>query len=93
MGKLNARKAVLMVMDRKSKELENYDAGSEEFLTGTKGINQLAESAQKMKQVDWMEVARLGTTVVLTAVTIVASETRILDTKPVQWIKGLVMRH
>lgn len=88
----NARKKVLEELTQNVNGMQELQIGSEEYLNATKAANQLAESQQKLKAVDWMQVANLGCSTLLVIVTIAASENHILDTRPVQFVKGLFKR-
>ena len=87
-----ARKKVLDELSQNVEGMQNLEVGSEEYLNATKAANQLAESQQKLKAVDWLQVANLGVSSLLVVVTIVASETHILDTRPVSFVRSLFKR-
>lgn len=88
----DARKRVLEELSQNVEGMQDLQIGSEEYLNATKAANQLAESQQKLRSVDWLQVANLGCSTLLVVITIIASENHILDTRPVQFVKGLFRR-
>lgn len=85
----SARKKILNEAKECVAEMKQLDVGSEEYLNATKASNQLAEAAQKLKAVDPMAIVNTVVSGVLVIVTIAASEHHILDTRPVQFVRGL----
>lgn len=86
------RKKVLETLNDNMEELSELKVGSEEYLNATKASNQLAETQQKLKTVDWMGIANMVTSTILVVVTLAVSEHSIIDTRPVQFIRS-VFRH
>lgn len=89
--KQSARKKVLEELEANVDNMQQLEIGSEEYLNAAKANNQQAEAAQKLK-VDVLGIVNVVVSTALVVVTIVASQNSILDTRPVQFVKGLFRR-
>ena len=89
---INPRKEMEQEVLRIRENAEVYDVGSEEFLNAMKASNQAAEAATKMKKVDANVLIPGISSVAMLGVYVVLTETRILDTRPIQFVKSLFRR-
>ena len=89
---VNPRKEMEQEVLRIQGEASTLDVGSEEFLNAMKAANQAAEAATKMKKVDANVLIPAGSSVVMLIVYYLMTETRIMDTRPIQFVKSLFKR-
>lgn len=87
--KENVRRKVLDELSANVDNMKELEIGSEEYLNAAKANNQQAEAAQKLKSVDWMQIVSIGSSIFCTVMTIVASQTSIIDTRPVTFVRSL----
>ena len=89
---INPRKEMEQEVLRIREEASGLDVGSEEFLNAMKASNQAAEAASKMKKVDANVLIPGASSVVMLIVWYFLTETRLVDTRPIQFIRGLFKR-
>lgn len=89
---LKVRKTVLREIERLKTESENLDAGSEEYLTNAKAINQLSDSAKKLEIVDINQLIPAITSVIMFVLYMILQESRIMDLRAITSIKNLFKR-
>lgn len=89
---VNPRKEMEQEVLRIQGQASTLDVGSEEFLNAMKAANQAAEAATKMKKVDANAMIPACGSVVMLIVYYLMTETRIMDTRPIQFVKSLFKR-
>ena len=89
---INPRKELEDEVVRVRADLAELDVGSEEYLNACKAENQLAEAAGKLKKVDLDALIPCAGSVVMFVIYMMFSETHIMDTRGIQFIKGLFKR-
>lgn len=87
--KETVRKKLLDEMSENIDNMKQLEIGSEDYLNAAKANNQNAEAAQKLKSIDWMQIIGIGSSIFCTVLTIAASQTSILDTRPVTFVRSL----
>ena len=85
----SARKELEEEVIRVKNEASGLDVGSEEYLNACKAQNQLSEAAGKLKKVDTTALISGGSSVVMLVVYMIFSDTRIIDTRPIQFCRSL----
>lgn len=73
---------------RASEEAQGYEVGSEEYLNAQKSIAQMAESANKLRVVDWMALAKDGTMIILFGLLLAFNLDRVIDSKVVSLFRN-----
>lgn len=89
---INPRKEMEAEVLRIREEASTLDVGSEEFLNAMKASNQAAEAATKMKKVDANVLIPGASSVLMIIAWYFLTETKIVDTRPIQFIRGLFKR-
>ena len=73
---------------RLSEEVKTLDVGSEEYLNAAKAASQLAESVDKLKPIDWVQLAKDGVGVLLFALLLIFNLDKVIDSKPVNLFRN-----
>ena len=93
MNKNKVKKVMLNEMNRVNEEAKNIEVGSQEYLNAAKAQREYAEGIAKLKwDLDPNTILSVGTTLSMLYVTMIYSETRILDTRLANTIKTWFLR-
>lgn len=93
MKKLKKIKSNLLdEIERLRREAEFLEIGSEEYLNNCKAQNQLAECVKKLEILDANTLIPGCISVVMFIIYMILQQTRIVDLRPIQAIKGLFKR-
>lgn len=88
----NPRKELNDEVIRIREEASQLEVGSEEYLNAMKAANQVAEASAKMKMVDPNVLIPAAGSVGCVIAWYFLTETKIVDTRPVQFIRSLFKR-
>ena len=89
---VNPRKILEQEAVRIREEAQELPVGSEDFLNAMKALNQCTEASTKMRKVDANVLIPAAGSLGVTVLWYILTETRIVDTRPIQFIRGLFKR-
>ena len=93
MSKFKVKKMLLGEMERVNKEAQFVDVGSTEYLNVAKSQREYAEGIAKLKtDIDPNTLISVGSAMSMLYITMIYSETRILDTRLANTIKTWFLR-
>ena len=87
--KISVTKELKEEIKRVKEEMSKYPVGSEEYLNAAKAENQLAETIGKLSPIDKTVLITTGGSCVMFIIYMIFSETRIMDTRGIQFVKSL----